>query len=317
MMLFGDNYLIQKSLQELFPQWRSLPITIESCTELIAMDEEPTRSVAKKKDSSLVQAAYAVKQGRASALVSAGNSGAILVASTLIIGRVKGVLRPALGKFLPTKKAELFCLDLGANTDCKASFLEQFAYMGHLFVRLVKKIEKPRIGLLSNGHEPYKGSIEVKEAYKRLEHAVNLNFIGNVEARDVFDDYVDVLVSDGFVGNVFLKGVQGVIRLLFTWIKQESSRSWYAKLCGLLVRSLFKKIKETTDYQKVGGAFLLGINNPVIVAHGGAQADAIYNAIVEAHTAVETQVIKTFNAELSKVFVHNTPLTYNQVQHHI
>jgi phosphate acyltransferase len=298
-LLFGDYGCIIASLGRLCTRWRDLPITIEPCTQFIAMHEEATRSVTHKKDASLVRAAQAVKEGRALAMVSAGNSGAILVASTLIIGRIKGVLRPALGKFLPTQDGEIFCLDLGANTDCKADFLEQFAYMGNLYVRLLKKVKRPRVGLLSNGHEPYKGSMEVKEAYKRLEQDTELHFVGNIEARDVFDGHADVLVADGFVGNVFLKGVQGTVRLLFHWIKQETQRSWFTTLCGFFVRPLFKKIKQATDYQRVGGALLLGVNHPVVVAHGSAHADAIYNAILSAHATVQSNVMVEFNAQLS------------------
>jgi phosphate acyltransferase len=298
-LLFGDHAQIVTSLDSLDSSWRSLPISIEPCTQSIAMHEEATRSVVRKKDASLVRAAHAVKEGRACALVSAGNSGAVLVASTLIIGRVKGVLRPALGKFLPTKDGEIFCLDLGANTDCKADYLEQFAYMGHLYVKILKKLPNPRVGLLSNGHEPYKGSLEVKETYKRLEKNSSLNFIGNIEARDAFDDRADVLVADGFVGNVFLKGVQGTIQLLFNWVKAESNRSWFAIVCGFFALPLFKKIKQVTDHQKVGGALLLGVNNAVVVAHGNAHADAIYHAIIFARDTVGNKHIETFNANLA------------------
>jgi glycerol-3-phosphate acyltransferase PlsX len=311
-LLFGDQTQIKASLDTLSTQWRTLPIAIEPCTQAIAMHEEATRSVVRKKDASLVRAAHAVREGRASSLVSAGNSGAVLVASTLIIGRVKGVLRPALGKFLPTREGEIFCLDLGANTDCKADFLEQFAYMGSLYVKLFKKSLNPRVGLLSNGHEPYKGSMEVKEAYRRLEKKSDINFIGNVEARDAFSNHADILVADGFVGNVFLKGMQGTIQLLFNWVKTETNRSWFSSLCGFFTWPLFKKIKQVTDYQRVGGALLLGVNKPVVVAHGSAQADAIYHAILFAQETVESKLIEHFNAQLADVLGDRRNSVFNE-----
>lgn len=273
------------------------------------MEEEATRSVLRKKDASLVRAVRAVKEGRAQALVSAGNSGAILVASTLIIGRIKGVLRPALGLFLPTQNSEIFCLDFGANTDCKAEFLEQFAYMGSLYVQMIKDIQKPRVGLLSNGHEPYKGSLEVKNAYKKLIDNKDLFFVGNIEARDVFIGQADVLVTDGFVGNIFLKGVQGAARLFLYWVKRESNRSFFSKLCGLCSWPILKRIKQDTDYQRVGGALLLGVNKPVIVAHGGAQPDAIYNAIVFAQETVQNRRIEQFNLLLAEALQKQKKIT--------
>ncbi len=298
--LFGDKSRITTILTSLDTRWKKLPIAIEPCTQVITMEEEPSRSVMRKKDSSLVQAAVAVKEGRAHALVSAGNSGAVLAASIFIIGRVPGVLRPAIGNFIPTQHRQVFCLDLGANTDCKADHLEQFAWMGHLYVQLVSKIKHPRIGLLSNGHEPYKGSFEVKQVYDRLQESKDLNFIGNIEARDIFDDTIDVLVTDGFVGNVLLKGIQGIIRSLFVWAHQEAQATLWSKIIGWCARPLFGALKKRVDYQKIGGAILLGVHHTVIVAHGSAQAQAITNAIIFAHDIVVTKRIVQFNQALEK-----------------
>jgi len=299
--LFGDKKKIYTHLDSLYKKWRTLPISIEPCTQIIGMEEEATRSVVRKKDASLVRAAQSVKDGRTSALVSAGNSGAVLVASTLIIGRVEGVIRPALGNFVPTHNGSIFCLDLGANTDCKAEYLEQFAYMGHIYVQLIKKIAAPRVALLSNGHEPYKGSVEVKATYELLQNNKDLNFVGNIEARDMFDGRVDILVTDGFVGNVLLKGIQGTIGVLFAWVRTESQTSWWKKLCGFFAKTLFKSIKQKTDHQRIGGALLLGIKHPVVVAHGCAQADAIMNAIIFAHDTVQSKRIVQFNETLSRL----------------
>ena len=166
--IFGDQVHVESILEGLNSDWRLLPISIEHCSQTVTMDEVPSKAVLRKKDASLIRAIQAVADGKASAVVSAGNSGAVLIASTLIIGRTPNVLRPAIGTFLPTKKGSIYCLDVGANTDCKPEFLEQFAYMGHIYTQLVKDIPIPRVALLSNGHEPNKGSILIKQAYKRL-----------------------------------------------------------------------------------------------------------------------------------------------------
>jgi len=303
LLLCGDIDQMEPILTSLCPAWRNLPISCEPCTQTIEMAEEPSRAVLRKKDASLVRAAQAVKEGRASALVSAGNSGAVLVASTLQIGRVPGVLRPALGNMIPTPHGGIFCLDLGANTDCKASYLAQFAIFGSVYVQEAYAKVNPRVALLSNGHEPYKGSELVKEAYALLEAQTALNFVGNLEARDIFDGVADVLVMDGFSGNVLLKGIQGTIRALFGWIKQEATSSWWRRFSAFCARPLFNALRATTDYQKAGGALLLGVQKPVIVAHGSSQEEAIFHAIRYAHETVRTKLLQRVNERLEKIFV--------------
>lgn len=298
--LFGDKTQLILLLAQHTDTWQNLPLTIIHCSDVIGMDEEPSKSVLRKKNSSLVCAINAVKEGFANAFVSAGNSGAVLVASTLLLGRVDGILRPALGGFLPGQEGTVFCIDLGANTDCKVEYLEQFAIMGHAYVRLVKQIARPRIALLSNGHEPYKGSSVVKEAYQRLMHAP-LNFVGNVEARNIFNAQADVLVCDGFVGNIMLKTAQGTIHTIINWLKEESKKSWFSRLALLISSPMLKRLKEKTDYAKVGGAVLLGVTHPVIVAHGSSSGVAIMQAIIFAHTLVSEKRIETFNKVLNSL----------------
>lgn len=300
--LFGDSAQITAILERLvvkyrLSSWKSLPITIVHTHDIISMHDEPSRGVMQKKDSSLVKAVQAVADGKASAIVSAGNSGAALVAGTLILGRVDGVLRPAIGDFLPTKSDSVFCIDLGANTDCKPEYLEQFAIMGHAYVQLLKGIEKPRIGLLSNGAEPYKGSLLVKQVYERLKGS-NLNFVGNVESREMFDDHADVIVCDGFVGNVLLKGIQGTARAMIAWIDQERKKSWWYSLGLLISKGLFRSLKARLDYAKKGGSLLLGVNHPLIVAHGCSNEVAIEQAIVYAHQVVQEKRLIRFNSML-------------------
>lgn len=309
-LLCGDIDQMEPILTSLSPTWQKLPISCEPCTQTIDMVEEPSRAVLRKKDASLVRAAQAVKEGRASALVSAGNSGAVLVVGALIIGRVPGVLRPALGNMIPTPHGGIFCLDLGANTDCKAAYLAQFALFGSVYVQEAYGKPTPRVALLSNGHEPYKGSELVKETYALLdEKQAHINFIGNLEARDIFDGTADVLVMDGFVGNVLLKGIQGTVRGLFGWIKQEATRSWWRRLLALCAQPLFSAVRATTDYQKAGGALLLGVQKPVVVAHGSSQAEAIYHAIRYAYDTVRNKTVQRVNKRLEMLLA--MPLSHN------
>lgn len=298
-ILFGDQTLVIPLLNQSHKHWQQLPILFEHCSQVIAMDEEPGIAVLRKKNSSLVRAMHAVAAGKARAIISAGNSGAMLVASTIILGRVPGILRPAIGSFLPTNTGSFFCLDLGANVDCKAEFLEQFASMGDVYVQLVSNITKPRIALLSNGHEPYKGSHAVKQAYRLL--ASHPNFIGNIEARDIFDDRADVLVCDGFAGNVLLKAVQGTARTMMGWVVQEAKKSWVRQLLLWCNAGLFKGLKQKIDYARVGGALLLGVNHPVVLAHGCSHAGAIENAILFAHEVVQDNRIALFNKKVQKI----------------
>lgn len=274
----------------------SLPIEVEFCEQQILMDEEPGRAVREKANSSLVRAMKAVVSKRAKAFFSAGNSGSVLVASVLLSGKVCGIQRPAVGVFLPTTTGSVFCLDVGVNVDCKPEYLYQFALIGHAYVRLIKGIEKPKIALLSNGHEAYKGCQLVKETYDRLTHS-GLNFIGNIEARDLGG--ADVIVCDGFVGNVLLKTMQGTVSSLFSRLQTEVSSSWLSKLFLLLNNRMLRGLKQRFDYASTGGALLLGVNHPVILAHGRSDSRAIKNGILFAHRVVCENRIPLINTALS------------------
>lgn len=297
--LFGHSQQIVALLDQYNALWKQLPITVVDCSEIVSMGEEPVRAITEKKDSSLVKAVKSVSDGISDAIVSAGNSGAVLVAGTLIITRVPGISRPAIGGFLPTKKRPIFCLDLGANTDCKPEFLEQFAYMGHVYVQLMQGIVSPSIALLSNGHEPYKGSTLVKEVYGRLVRNSLLNFVGNKEPRDIFDGSVDVVVSDGFSGNVMLKTAQSIAATLMHWIADEAKRSLFSRCLLYACKPLLKRVKAKADSSRVGGALLLGVKKPVIIAHGSSSKEAIFQAITFAHQVVAEKRIEQFNARLS------------------
>lgn len=297
LLLYGDAKQLEATLFQLDTHWDSLPIQIIDCQEIIGMGDEPGRAVLHKKKSSLVCAVKAVAEGKAQAVVTAGNSGAALVAGTLLLGRVEGVMRPAIGDFLPTKSGSVFCMDLGANVDCKPDYLVQFARMASVYVSLVNNIVDPRIALLSNGAEPYKGSAAVKQAFGMLECS-GLNFVGNIEPRDMFDDRADVVVCDGFIGNMVLKAMQGTARAMVSWIDQERKQSWLYSLGLLLSKGLFKGLKRKIDYAQKGGALLLGVNHPLLIAHGCSNEIAIENAIKRAHYMVQERLVERYNERL-------------------
>jgi len=295
--LFGDKKKITSILDAAQKGWRKLPITIKHCSESISMLEEPSRAVVRKKDASLVQASHALEQGKVTALVSAGSSGAVLACGVFIVGRVFGVERPAIGQFLPTKKGSIFCLDLGANVDCKSSYLEQFAIIGSTYVQLEKKIERPRVALLSNGMESSKGSRLVRESFERLKRQTKIDFVGNLEPRDLFDDHADVLVSDGFVGNVLLKAVEGTAEFSLYWLEKKLSSFFLGKLFSKIVIARTKK-RACNGY--AGGALLLGVNKPVVLAHGASNLLSFTKAIVFAHETVQKHFVKRLNAQVKR-----------------
>lgn len=296
--LYGDKPRIEALLNQYYRQWHKLSIQIEHCSQAIDMHEKPAKTVLQKEDSSLVRAVKAVADRKARAIVSAGNSGAMLIAGSLILGRASGVQRPAIGQFLPTKKSSIFCLDLGANVDCKPEYLEQFGIIGSTYVRMVKKIERPRVALLSNGQEEYKGCASVRQAYLLLKNAP-IHFVGNLEPREMFDDHADVLVSDGFVGNVMLKAIEGTTQAVGHWIKEDGSSSWWRRILFLFSIPMLQRLRSKSDYARKGGALLLGINHPMIFAHGSSDARAIMYAIELAHHTVKSDFVPRFNKELT------------------
>jgi glycerol-3-phosphate acyltransferase PlsX len=293
LILFGNERQIVHILDQTYSQWRKLPITIDHCSEVITMEENPIASVRSKLDSSLVLACKAVADGRADAVISAGNSGAALVAGSLFLGKIPGVIRPAIGDFLPTPSGTIFCVDLGANVDCKPEHLLSFAFMGHAYVQVANGIERPRIALLSNGAERAKGTKLVKEAYLLLEQS-DINFIGNLEPRDMFTGVADVLVCDGFAGNIMLKAIEGTVTTLIEWQKKAYMRNWATKLTGLFHQFLMRGLKKKVDYAQKGGALLLGVQHPCIIAHGCSDTRAFFNAIEYAHRVASSKTYYQF-----------------------
>jgi phosphate acyltransferase len=275
-------------------------IEIRNATQVIAMDESPVAALRKKKDSSIRVAAELVRDKTASGLVSAGNTGAVMAISKMVFGTIPGVDRPALAAILPTLAGHAVLLDVGANVSCKPHHLVQFAVMGHLFSKKIVGVESPRVGLMSVGEEESKGNELTKEVHKVLKQ-LHLNFIGNVEGRDIYNDRADVIVCDGFTGNVALKTSEGLIEAVIKLLKEELSRNLKVKLGALLSYQSFKRLKKRLDYSEYGGAPLLGLRGASIICHGRSSSNAIKNAIRVAKEYAENQVNAKIEAELSQI----------------
>lgn len=295
--LVGDGTVLQsyldKSSLSVDSQKR---ISIVHSSQVVEMDDNAVDAIRKKKDSSILVAFDLAARGEADAVVSAGHSGATLAAAIRKLGRLEGVSRPGLASIFPTLKRPVVLMDIGANVDCRAQHLFQFAVMAAAFSRIYDTVS-PRIGLLTIGEESGKGNSLVKEAYTLLEQS-SLNFIGNVEGRDVFQGNVDVVVCDGFVGNICLKISEGLADAAMKMLGDEIKKSFWAKIGYLLARPAFKAFKKRVDYSEYGGAPLLGINGTGIVCHGKSNALAIKNAILVAAKMVENGMNKEINKEL-------------------
>ncbi len=259
-------------------------------TEVIGMDEHPAQAVRRKQDSSISVCARLCKEAKAEGWISAGNSGAIMAAALFIQGRVQGIDRPALGSVVPTADGFAYFVDVGANVDSRPEFLLQFAQMAAVYSERTLGRAHPRVALLSNGEEPGKGSELVKEAYSRLQ-ASGLNFVGNVEGKDIFAGKADVVVADGFVGNVAIKMAEATAEFLFRTLRDEIPKTLRGKLGGLLIRSRIREIRARVDWREFGGAPLLGIDGVAVVAHGRSDALAVKNAIRVARDAVQSGLV--------------------------
>jgi glycerol-3-phosphate acyltransferase PlsX len=279
--LVGDESLLNKHLDILAPDSKTAKlIKIVHSSQVVDMNEHPVDAIRKKKDSSIMVAFDLVRQGEADAVVSAGNSGATLAAASRKLGRLEGISRPGIASIFPTLKKPVVLMDIGANVDCRPTHLFQFGVMASAFSR-INDVSNPRVGLLSIGEEIGKGNSLIKETYPLLEKS-SLNFIGNVEGRDVFQGDVDVIVCDGFVGNVCLKVSEGLAEAAMQMLRDEIVKSIPAKIGYLLARHAFKSFKKRVDYAEYGGAPLLGINGIGIICHGKSSSHAIKNAILEA-----------------------------------
>lgn len=268
-------------------------LTIIHCSEVVEAEDDPARAVRRKKDSSMARMLDAVAEGKANACLSAGNTGALMAGGLFKVGRIEGVSRPALATTLPTMNGDGFLmLDLGANADAKAENLLQFAIMGDIYVKQVRAQKAPRIGLLNIGTEDKKGNELTKSAFTMLKEA-DFNFKGNVEARELLNGVADVVVTDGFTGNMVLKTIEGTAGTIFKMLKETLFSTTKTKIAAALVKNDLKQLKDKMDYTEYGGAALFGLKAPVIKAHGSSNARAIYSAIRQATIMVEHEVCET------------------------
>ncbi len=264
-------------------------LRVVDARDVIGMTEHPANAVRSKRDSSIVRACALVADGSAAAAVSAGNSGAMLAAGLFTVGRISGVSRPAIGAAFPTAAGQTFMLDVGANTDCRPEWLAQFAVMGDVYARSMMGVERPRVALLSNGEEEEKGS-ELVQAARPLLAALPLQFVGNVEGKGVFTGHADVVVTDGFTGNIALKTAEGVGEFLFGALREAARTSVGASLGGALLKPKLRPLRDRIDYRKTGGALLLGVRGEIVIAHGRSDAEAILNALKVGARAAERDV---------------------------
>ena len=290
--LAGPAETVEREVARVFADAPALRerLVLTDCPEVITNDESPVMAVRRKKNSAIVDGMLKLREGAVDAFVSAGSTGAVLSGGMFRLGRIKGIDRPALAPLLPNGKDFFLLIDCGANVDCRPEYLAQFALMGNAYMQGMRGIENPRIGLVNNGAESEKGCALTKAAYELLSHS-GLNFVGNVEARDITGDMADVIVCDGFVGNVILKFMEGVAGTLMGIIKKEITADLRGKIGALLAKPAFKRVKKTMDYTEVGGAPLLGVCGNVVKAHGSSNAHAVACAVKQAVLMVRADVV--------------------------
>ena len=294
--LVGNKADIHAALPE--RGFRDHRVRIIHASEVVEMEDKPVIALRKKKDSSIGRAADLVSEGQADALISLGNTGGIFAAGTFKVGRIPGVDRGCIATVIPRHDSEFVLLDAGANVECKPYHLAQFAVMGSVYSREVLKRKNPRVGVLSNGSEDSKGNELTLEAF-RLCKKLNLNFIGNVEGHDLFKDHVDVVVCDGFVGNIVLKTVESLAVAMFSMLKRELTHNTQRKLGAFLAKAAFQSIRRRMDPEVYGGAPLLGFNGLVFKAHGSARERAVASAIRVTANAVKHQINQTIARDIA------------------
>ena len=293
----GPEEIIKEELHK--QNYEGDKITVVNATEVISNNEHPARAIKRKKDSSLCKALELVKEKTCDAVISAGSTGAFLTGCTLIVGRIKGVKRPALTPIMPGKNGPFMIVDAGANVDCKPEYLVQFAYMGKEYYKGVLKGENPSIGLVNIGSEEEKGNDLTKNTHKLLKEEENLNFIGNIEPRDITTGNTNVLVCDGFVGNTILKMYEGTASTVLKIIVEEMlSSGAKAKIGAFLLKPVFKSIKKKFDYKEYGGAPFLGVDGICIKAHGSSDGKAIKNAIRQSKEFHDNKVLDKIKEQL-------------------
>jgi len=296
-ILVGDTDKFRDKLKQLGGD--NLPISLVHAPEMVEMWDKPVESGRLKPNNSMSVGINLLKEGKGQAFVTAGNTGGAMYNAIRTLGRIEGVQRPALSALFPTKKGKCIVLDIGANVDCRPDFLLQFAILGSIYAELVLKTSNPRVGLLSNGEEAGKGNQLVKDTYPLIEKS-GINFIGNIEPKELFGGEADVVVTDGFVGNVLVKGSEAVAKLITDILKEELMSNFLTKLGALLAKSAFSKIKKLVDPSEVGAAPLLGVDGLVFIGHGRSDAKALMSAIKLAHQSVEFNLVSALRKGISE-----------------
>lgn len=295
--LYGKEAEIKKYLTD------DRNITIIHTDEKINSEDEPVKAIRRKKQASMVLAAQAVKEGRADAVLSAGNTGALLAAGLFVVGRIKGIDRPGLMSTLPVigKDGGFDMLDLGANADNKPEHLVKYAILGSYYAKNVRKIAQPKVALLNNGTEEMKGNEVTKKAFELLKATPEIDFIGNIEAREILEGRADVVVTDGFTGNAVLKSIEGTALSMMALLKSSILGAGVkGKMGALLLKDSLKNLKNQMDYSKHGGAVLFGLKAPVVKAHGSAKEEAVYATIKQIHTMLESHVVEKLVAHFER-----------------
>ena len=306
-ILVGNEKKIKKKVKELYGKENineiSDRITIYNTTEEITMEDIPTQAIKHKKDSSMVVGFKLLKEGTGDVFVSAGNSGALLTGATLLVGRIKGVDRPAMAPMLPSYQKGVMLVDAGANTNCKPINLLQFAQMANVYLQKIYNIEKPAIGLLNIGTEETKGNELIKESYKLLKQEAEehgINFVGNIEGRDAFTGKIDAVITDGFTGNVFLKTVEGFRKLVKRSLTENLKKNIGSMLCAIPAMPSIKRFAKTMDYKEYGGALFLGVQKPVVKAHGSSDEKLFYYTIKQAENFAKSGTVDIIKKEFEK-----------------
>ena len=304
-ILIGDESKINEKVKDFYGKDSIAEVnpklTVKNASEVISNHESPTEAIRSKKDSSMVVGFKMLKDGEGDVFISAGSTGAFMAGGLLLVGRIKGIDRPALCPILPSHSGKGFMLiDSGANTNCRPNNLLQFAQMGSVYMKNVKHIENPVVGLLNIGAEEGKGNDLMKETYIKLDEDESINFYGNVEGRYMFDDDVDVVVTDGFTVNVALKTIEGMGLMITKLLKEELTKSWWSSFLTLLLKPYLKKFKKRMDYSEYGGALLLGIKKPMVKCHGSANAKIVKFTLHQAEEFAKNNVVQGIETIISK-----------------
>ena len=304
-VLIGKEELINQKVKEIYGKDNikevSPRISIKNAEEVIENCESPTEAIKKKKDSSMVVAFNMLKNGEGDAFVSAGSTGAFMAGGLLLVGRIKGIDRPALCPILPTYNGKGFMLiDSGANTNCRPINLLQFAKMGQIYMKNVIHVDEPKVGLLNIGAEEGKGHELMKESFERLSEDSDVNFYGNIEGRDMFDGLVNVVVTDGFTGNVALKTTEGIGAMVTKLLKEELMKNVWTKFLALLLKPALKRFKKRMDYSEYGGALLLGVKKPMVKCHGTANAKIVKFTLIQAENFAKNNVVESIEKSISE-----------------